>query len=488
MLITAGQAAAPCPTQQRLGRSNQRPRQLAACRANYRWSAGEKGKPSGSHASPSILPPAAAAATEACCQQHSPSLPCICLWYMPAETDGGHKRESLYGIDERSKALGGGGGASSREGNVAPDDAWSRDGTPYLQQTADWGQWPQGAAADAEMQQAEWEAAAAAIASERAARRAARRAAAGGRPSRRQQQEEQRDWGQRRGQPADQWSTEGQASGLQLEAEPAGPTSASGAAATDGPAAGASPRLLRRRQRAAAGRRRGTADNGVASAAAEAGAVAAGGPDAGQPGGGGWPGGAPDPWEAEWGPAAPAAAAAAAEDWGWAEESWAQDGSRRQRRRQQQQELQQQAAAEEGPGSAWDFAQQQAELRRRRRRRGRPDMDLEEAGASGADSAAGQQAQQQAGGWAGDAQATDGHAAPGAGFEYPDSSDEDEEEAGWQPGRQRRGAQYSAEFEPGLTAEPDIAVLSTGPGPQGRAVQTVSGTAGIYGQARHAGC
>ncbi|KAL4425086.1 hypothetical protein ABPG77_010400 [Micractinium sp. CCAP 211/92] len=390
MLLASWQAAAPCPAQQRPGQQKQQRRPLPACRANYRWS---------------------------------------------ADTDGGRKRESLYGFDERSESVGGGRGGNQGANNSASSS----------QLAAEWGQGPQGAAADSEAQQAEWEAAAAAIASERAARRAARRAAGGGRLSRRQQQFGQQEQGPV--QPAEQQAAWRQAPGPQWEPVPAGPTPDGG-----DPWAEADLRLLRRRQRAA--RRRGAVGDGVPAAAAEAGEAAAGAPGAGQLGGSGRGSTVPDPWEAEWGPAAPAASSAVAGDWGWAEESWAQDGGRRQRQRQRQQEVQEQAASEAGPGSAWDFAQQQAELRRRRRRRRRSaaDEEAEDADASNAGSVGGQQAgngAQPAGDFL------------GADFDYIDSSEDEDDEIGWQPGQQGQGAGYSAEFEPGVTVEPDVAVLST---------------------------
>ncbi|KAL4431055.1 hypothetical protein ABPG75_006311 [Micractinium tetrahymenae] len=420
-MLTARRAAASCPAHQRPGLPNQRPRRLPTCRANYRWS---------------------------------------------ADADGGRKRESLYGFDDRGEPPAGGGGGNARQGDGmsgahAADDtaagAWTAGdaGSSIWQQAADWGQPPQSPAGDAETLQAEWEAAAATISSERAARRAARRAAGGGRLSRRQQQgQEQQE--QQQGQEQGQQAAWGQAPGPPREEEPAGAAAAGSEAAPAGdPWVEADLRLLRRRQRAAAGRRRGTIGDGAAGAAGAA------DPGAGQLGGGGWGGPVPEPWAAEWGPASPAASSPAAEDWGWAEESWAQDGGRRQRQRQQQQELRQQAAADAGPGSTWDFAQQQAELLRRRRRRRRSGAggEAEDAGAGSAAYAAGQQAQQQqAWGWAGGAQPAGGYAGPGADYDYLDSSEEEDDE---ELGQQGQGPEYSAEFEPGLTAEPDIAVLST---------------------------
>lgn len=404
-MLAARQASAVYPAQQRLGQPSQRRRPPPVCRANYRWS---------------------------------------------ADIDGGRKRESLYGVGEQGESLDGGGRGSTPGG--APANAWAAAGSGASSppQGADWGQWSQDAAANGDTQQAEWEAVAATISSERAARRAARRSAGAGRLSRRQQAEQQE---QEPVQPAEQQAAWDQPAGPQWEPEPAGPTAdGSEAAAGEDPWLGAEMRLLRRRQRAAR-RRGGTAGDGAPAAAAEVGGAAAGRPDAGQPGGSGWGGTVSDPWEAEWGPAGPAASAAAAEEWGWAEESWAQDGGRRQRVRRQQQDLQQQAAAEAGPGSAWDYAQQQAELRRRRRRRrrGGADEEDEEAGAGSASNAAGD--------WAGGAEAAGGF--PGAGYEYLDSSDDEDDEIGWQQGQQGRGADFSAQYEPGVSVEPDIAVLST---------------------------
>ncbi|EFN59167.1 hypothetical protein CHLNCDRAFT_138041 [Chlorella variabilis] len=182
----------------------------------------------------------------------------------------------------------------------------------------------------------------------------------------------------------------------------------------------------------------------------------------------------PDPVAQDWGPleGAPAAAAAAAEDWGWAAESWASgvrsNGSSSRQRGQQ-------AAAEAGAGagSAWELAQQQRELRRQRRRaraaaaRDAPQAPAADGGATYGGAAAG-----------------GAYAAPGDGQQYSseryggeygpgyDAYATQQQQAGrydgdgaegasWQERYGDDGGQYTEAYEPGVTAEPDIALLSS---------------------------
>ena len=345
-------------------------------------------------------------------------------------------RESLYGLDDngeqRSASADGGSAAAVGAANACSSGAAEPWGEP-------WGAANAGAAAGENPRQ-QWEAAAQQqpwdiAAGERSARRRTR---AGGstRLGRRRQQAEQA---------AEHAKT---AAGEEGEEEEEAAEAAAGPSVPplEDPWVDAELRQLRRRQRAAA--RRGDQ-------------ASAGGP-------------LPDPWAAEWGPVvSPADVAAATEDFGWAAESWAGDGAgagreRRQReRRQQQHEDEEEAGA--GPGSAWDLAQEQRELRRRRRRQraaaaGGADAQAAAAydqqhqqqwgynGPSGAQQQ--QQQQRQAAGF--DAAAGGTSDPPLGDFEFKDNDDE----LRWGAGGV--GGEFSGAYEPGLTVEPDVALLSTG--------------------------
>ena len=167
----------------------------------------------------------------------------------------------------------------------------------------------------------------------------------------------------------------------------------------------------------------------------------------------------PDPWAQEWGPLQGATAAAAAEDFGWAAESWARGSDSPSARPTRQQQQWDEAAAGAGAGSSWSLQQEQREMRRRRRRAGRLD-DGEDAAASGAGAP-------RSGG-------DDRYAAQrdlaseledlDAGLEgegYDDATGDDGVPPGSATWRGAAGT-YSDAYEPGVTAEPDIALLSSG--------------------------
>lgn len=365
----------------------------------------------------------------------------------PAEGGARRKRESLYGYDDNGEPL-----AVSTAATADGDADGGADSSAPDAWQGDWQQWQQGgdaqppasAAWDAQ-QQVAWDAAAAFDAAPRRRRRErASDAAASGeartsRLSRRRQQRLEQQQAEEQ-----QWLAEQE----QQERRQRGQRQAAGQEGD--PWVQAELRQLRRRQ---AARGDGTAEGAAGGAAAQ--------------------GKLPDPWAQEWGPLQGTRAAAAAQDWGWASESWAASGAgagsptgRRQRREET-------AEADAEPGGSWDLRQQQRELRRRRRRAaGGDDDDEEEAAAAG-----GQQAAYTAAG---------NGAQPRYGIDYdaeleglgPEGEEYLEDNwgeevppgsAGWRAGPQGGpygddSGQYSRAYEPGLMAEPDIALLSAGEG------------------------
>ena len=385
-----------------------RPAQI--CRANYRWSAGEQPMRVAlrrRHPPHPDSPAGLAVAQQ--CNSHTSAQPLLlprCLavfarWYAPAVPPPHHADDAGSRKRESLYGSGDGGEPGSRRGGAAAAASNSRDG--------DW----QGQGGEQE-QQAAWESTGGAITSERSARRRARNAAAvagddsssGSRMGRRRQQQQQ-----------EQQEGEQQEA---AESEPAG----------SDPWVEAELRQLRRRRASRAG------------AAGEAGAA--------------------DPWAQEWGPleGAPAAAAAAAEDFGWAAESWANNGAGNDRSSngsRQQREADEVAGA--GPGSSWDLRQQEQQeqqqspqQRRRRRRAGAAGDGDEQPQPSAGDSAFGAAANGSQGRYGGYEQLF-----------------EDDNEEGWEQQQQQEAGQYGGAagqygeaYEPGLTAEPDIALFSAG--------------------------